>query len=1634
MSDCSEQMKMYFSSLNEKINECYNLANKARSRGYDPEKNVSVALAKDMSERVEGLVSVVAPQIKGSGVSERIKELEKIYGSQDWRVALHIALEIAQEKYCKFKDKKEAMEIGIRAGFCYITVGVVASPLEGFLRLEFKKRADGRDYLSAFYAGPVRSAGGTAGSVSLIIIDYVRKNMGYDLYDPTDDEIKRTYSELSHYHERVTNLQYFPSEQEAEFMTRNLPVQIDGDPTEKIEVPNYRYLPRIKSNIIRGGFCLVMAECICSKAKKIWARMSKWADSEGMGHWKFLEDFVILQTNLRAKTKGDVKKESLVVPDNSYLKDLVAGRPILGHPMRSGAFRVRYGRTRVSGFSTNAIHPMSMLVLDGFVAIGTQLKGERPGKGCGIAICDSIEPPIVKLKDGSVMFLMNLDEYKLIKQEIEEILFVGDILINYGDFLDRGHKLFTPGYCEEWWALELEKSLVGSLECFSDLIRDPIHTYISCDEAIKISREKNIPLHPKYTYHWSDICVGDVLSLLDWISYSTIQDDKIILPLIYNYRTDLSDNNPKRVLELLGIPHKVVNKEFVIVEGDWCCGLKVSLGFYSKKFDYSFVNDISKDVSVSDNGLVFVNKLSEVFLRDKSGVYVGFRMGRPEKGKIRKMTGSPQVMFPIGSEGGRLRCFQAALDKGKVTAQFPLFWCSTCNLRTIYPVCHKCGSKSEQKYYCKQCGEIGEPCDHNPLLFSEMELPIKEYFNSALALLSTRNYPDLIKGVRGTSNKDHIPEHLIKGILRSIHGLYVNKDGTTRFDMTELPITHFKPKEIGTPINRLIGLGYTKDIHGNDLINDNQILEIKCQDVILPMCLGASEDGADIILIRVAKFIDDLLVKFYKCNPYYNVKTRDDLVGHLVVGLSPHTSAGIVSRIIGFSSTQALIAHPLLHSIMRRDCLYYNTFLPLQIDDEWKIMKIGDLVEILNPMKNVDLFGTKAIKVNGYKTYYQGNKDIIDFTKHTKSEILNINTECGRTIKVTKAHKFYTKKGLQNACELKIGDKLIIPYKIFIDSKKVDNLDLLDLNVRGLMLRNCKKFILNFITKYGGKNKIRNKLGVSKKSLDNYLSMDSFPIKFVKIFLNLLDLSLSDLPLNTKVSLTGDKISLPRFIKLDKDTLWLIGFYVAEGYSRRNKRLNQIEFAVQEKHLRSKVINIINQKFGLKPTLSTNEGYVFSSGLFYELLLYLQCGMNAYEKRVPSKFLSLPLNNLKYFLRGYFDGSGSVSLDDCRITCDNVSEGLLQDLEFILKRYDIFSKFDYYKKKSGSIVAKFYVKNGRKVPKFECTKLIIESNFCNDFYNKIGFSLRRKQDILKEIQKCRLYSMNIEFDEENVYSRIVSIDKFGEEISYCLNVDGHKILPNGILTKQCDGDEAGVMLLLDTLLNFSPKLLSDHRGAKQDEPLVLTSTLIPSEVDDMVFNMDVCWKYSLEFYEACMQYKSPSDVPIDILKKRLFTVGQYEGYGFTHDTDDFNAAVTCSSYKNIPTMEEKVLGQMLLADKLRCVDADDVARLVIERHFLRDLKGNLRKFSQQEFRCVKCNEKFRRSPLKGVCTECNSKILFTISEGSIVKYLQPCLTLLERYELPHYLRQSIELLQQRIDTLFGKEPDVQEDLDKWLAS
>lgn len=1147
-------IEKYFVKLDKELQECYKVAEEARKKGIDPADHVEIPLAANMAERVEGLISAAAPQIKGSGIVPRIQELEKQYGALDWRVALTVALEVAKQKFCKFNDEREAMEIGIRIGFAYVTVGVVASPLEGLVELKIRERKDGKKYFALMYSGPIRSAGGTGASVSVLIADYVRKNMNYETYDITEEEINRNVTEVYDYHDRVTNLQYYPSEEELRFMLKNLPVQIDGDASEKYEVSNYKDLKRIETNRIRNGPCLVLAECLSQKAKKVNAQLKKWGKDFDMSQWEFLDEFLEIQK--KSKAKGETTTQEKIKPDYTFIHDLVGGRPVLTHPLRTGGFRLRYGRGRNSGFSSNAIHPASMVAMGDFIAVGTQMKMERPGKATTVAVCDSIEGPIIKLKNGTVMLLETEEKARKHVKEIEEILFLGDILINYGDFFNRAHRLVPCGYNEDWHQRELEKAGINK-------------EINNAEEAIKIAKQHKVPMHPRYTYHWKDITKKQLLSILNWIKQGKIENNNITLPCAYDIGNDLEGTDPKRALEIIGLPHRVTAKECITIEDGDATALLATLGLD----EFTNVNEIIQKVNVaSENTLEIVNQLSGMIIRDKSGTFIGARMGRPEKAKQRELDGSPQVLFPVGKEGGKMRNFKTALDKGKITGDFPINKCNKCDKTTIYKICETCGEKTIKQYHCIKCNkeyETEECKEHGKNnSYKYREIDIRYYFDNALKQVKTKNIPEVIKGVRGTSNKEHLPEHLVKGILRAVNRVYVNKDGTTRYDMTETAITHFKPKEIGTNIETLKKLGYEKDIHGKEIENEEQTIEIFTQDVILPAFKEGPEEGADKVLTRVTKFIDDELTQLYGLKKFYNLKNEKELTGHLVVAMSPHTSAGVVARIIGFSQTQGFMAHPLLHSLMRRDC---------------------------------------------------------------------------------------------------------------------------------------------------------------------------------------------------------------------------------------------------------------------------------------------------------------------------------------------------------------------------------------------------------------------------------------------------------------------------------DGDEACVILLLDALINFSRQHLPSHRGSIQDAPLVLTSKITPAEVDDMVFDMDVVYKYPLELYEAAEEYKYPWELaqPIEQLKKRLGTEKQYYDYGFTHDTTDINQGVRRSAYKSIPTMLEKIMKQVLLAEKIRAVNEADVARLVIEKHLLRDIRGNLRKFSMQEFRCVDCNTKYRRPPLAGRC-KCGGRIIFTISQGSIVKYMEPSLYLAEKYELPAYLKQTLELTKNRIESVFGRELDKQQGLGKWF--
>jgi DNA polymerase II large subunit len=1151
------KIDQYFKELEEQVKRIYVVAEAARQKGLDPVDKVEIPLATSLAERVAGLISAVYPQLNNSQLVNRILELEKKYGNLDPAICLIIAEEIAKEKFCKFRNLHEGIDAGIRVGMAYITLGVVSSPIEGFTEFKLGKTMDNKEYFMVYYSGPIRSAGGTGAAFSLVIADYLRETLGYAKYDPTEQEVKRMVIEMFDYHEKVNNLQYLPTEEEALFLAKNIPVQVTGDASEQREVSNYKDVPRIETNMIRGGFCLVFAEGLAQKAPKIQRMIKKLRDKGfKLSDWNFLEEY----NKLHEKREKGKASES-----PTFIKDLVAGRPVLGHPSAAGAFRLRYGRARNTGYSCLAVHPATMHMLGGFIGIGTQIKIELPTKGAAIVSCDSIEGPIVKLHNGSVRRIQDADTARNIYDDVEQILYTGDLLVPFGDFANRNHVLVPAGYTEQEWFQELKKNAKGEIMSELESIYD-----VPFMIAKSLSKQTGTPLHPKHTFFWTQILYDDLLALLDWLAHSNIFEKKILFP--YNKTESERFLKGKRALEILGIPHEVTT-ENVLVDIESSQALLFSLGIESEELEQE-IDKIMKIVNLEEDKKVLsiINKLAGIQIRDKAGTFIGSRMGRPEKAKLRKLVGSPNVLFPVGEEGGRLRSVNEACETGFVKADFPLFYCETCKKETVYKRCETCKSECRKIYFCPECRTTmaGEKCPaHNQGQdYMSKKVDIKHYFNSAIKSLdlTPEEIPSLIKGVRGTSNKNHALENLAKGILRTMFKLQVNKDGTIRFDATELPLTHFKPKEVSASVAKLRELGYAKDVNGNELENEEQILEIFPHDVVLPACPVSGDEKADDVFVRIADFIDTLLIRLYGLEPFYRVKSREDLIGHLISCIAPHNCASVVGRIIGFSKSQAFVASPYMHAAMRRDC---------------------------------------------------------------------------------------------------------------------------------------------------------------------------------------------------------------------------------------------------------------------------------------------------------------------------------------------------------------------------------------------------------------------------------------------------------------------------------DGDEAGFMLLLDMLLNFSKEFLPAHRGGTQDAPLVLNARIRAGEVDDMIFDVDIVRELPLELYEKARAGEHPSKISIEQIKSRVGKE-EFTNLWYEYETSDINHGVLCSNYKRLVTMRDKVQKQMELAEKLRAVDANDVARLVIDRHFIRDIRGNLRKFSQQEFRCSKCNQKYRRPPLLGKCLECGGNVIFTISEGSIVKYLEPALQLAQKYQVTEYLRQNLELTKSYIESIFGKEKEKQQDLKKWF--
>jgi len=573
-------------------------------------------------------------------------------------------------------------------------------------------------------------------------------------------------------------------------------------------------------------------------------KILKYVDALNLDGWDWLRDFT-----KKSKATDDT---DIVNPDFKYISDVLAGRPVFSQPMSVGGFRLKYGRSRLAGLAATSIHPLTMGVLSAFIIIGTQIKYERPGKATVLTPCTDVDTPYVQFKDGSAKRLT--DEDKLMEGyvtdsdwPIEKVWDLGEILIPVGEFIENNHTLIPSPYNSDYHGAVLNsKSLI---EC---------DTFI---ETITQMRENDIPLNPKYVPFLSDITAEELMVLNRNLSIKVCGEGSLkvkseYLELVYRLCIDV------KLLD--GDYYLVGDKSFLL------------LHLHKLLIDYS-------GNSSNKSALDLANEVLPFDIRTPTTYRIGARMGKPEGAKLREMKPPIHSLFPVGFNVGSQR---------KVSDLVSL---------------------DEEIHIGLRETESGEETllgvvDGKETIFKDV---VKKRWNwgklwrDAKIATQTPNNPS-IKGVKGMTSAEKIPENLAKGLLRFKNDISVFRDGTIRFDMVDITMTHFKPSEIGLTLDKAIELGY-------EVSDDEQIVELKAQDIVLSSYVAEK-------YLNTAKFIDDLLVQVYGLEPYYNAVKVEDLFGHLMMGLAPHTSGAILCRLIGVAPIKGHYGHPFFHAAKRRNC------------------------------------------------------------------------------------------------------------------------------------------------------------------------------------------------------------------------------------------------------------------------------------------------------------------------------------------------------------------------------------------------------------------------------------------------------------------------------------------------------------------------------------------------------------------------------------------------------------------------------------------------------------------------------------------------------------------------------------------
>ena len=913
----------YIARLEQECDVVYQLAEQARSKGLDPRMTVEIPRASDLADRTQKLLDFLHPRQTAAqiremtakhdgnrelvaidiarivtaesllyGVKEKCKPcdgsgeiaktptwkvpcddcgaigtvmgFEEAIGEADWKETLKTFELEAHKAKGEHIRVAQCLYHGICAGLAVLTEGILVAPLEGVVSCRILSNDDSTECLAVNYAGPIRSAGGTGQALSVLIADVLRRDFGLGVPKVTFAEVERYKEEVSKY---SRGLQYRPSNPQLEVIAQNCPVYVDGEGVGD-EVTGQRDLPRVPTNKVREGMLLVMCEGLVLKAPKIL----KYVEELQLDGWDWLKSFV--------QTKAGSKE---IKPSEKYMSDVLAGRPIFGLPMQEGGLRLRYGRSRLAGLATTAMHPVTMMAMGGFVICGTQMKYERPGKATVATPCDTIDGPYLQMRDGSARRFSDESELKVLagldpeedwsvlptepEWPIAKIWDLGELLVPVGEFLENNHPLAPSPYVREWHEGVLADQGIEIPKTFMD--------------AVECSKIYSVPIQPRYVATgWQDLTAQEAHDFMSSLKLSAsgteIQVPDKFRELAYRINLGITSEGyltGDESLLILNLLPKLT------------ASLKINLAIY-------------------DNAVAWLNTLADYEIRPRTTIRIGARMGKPEGSKHREMNPKIHGLWPVGFNVGAQRRIRDAARKGEGVS-VGIRVCPFCDTQTWRGVC---------------LGGVGEAKPHKAVETNfvgviKQDLHTEDLWKECLEITHQATEPE-VKGSKGLRNAEKMPEDMLKSVLRHRNGTSAFRDGTIRFDMVDITMTHFRPDEIGITAAQAVELGYDVDCQGKAVVSDDQVIELMPQDVVVAEnCVKP--------LLQAMRFTDDMLKTMYDLEGFYQIAEdagHEALIGQLIMGLAPHTSGAVLARIIGVAGVKGHYGHPFYHAAKRRNC------------------------------------------------------------------------------------------------------------------------------------------------------------------------------------------------------------------------------------------------------------------------------------------------------------------------------------------------------------------------------------------------------------------------------------------------------------------------------------------------------------------------------------------------------------------------------------------------------------------------------------------------------------------------------------------------------------------------------------------